>query len=102
MAQGFEMIVVDIDGTLLTSQRKYCPTCGRARYTVGTPNKLRVDEVNKAYARGVVVILHTARGWDLYRETVAQLGKAGVHYHQLVMGKPGGKVVDADAVRSLS
>ena len=95
----FQMFVVDIDGTLLTSQRKTCPHCGRARYTVGGVNADQVARVNKAYTEGAVIILHTARGWDLYRETSAQLRHAGVHYHELVMGKPGGVQVDADAKR---
>lgn len=93
--------VIDIDGTLLVSHPETCPTCKRVKYALIGANRDLVAKVNARFAAGDRVILWTGRGWDCYDLTVRQLKQVGVKYHQLVMGKPLGTYVDADAIRGL-
>lgn len=96
--------VIDLDGTLLRSDRsimKACSACGRVRYPVTEVNRELVAAVNKLYAEGNTIIIWTSRAWDLYHVTVAQLRQMGIHYMELFMGKPAGIYVDVDALRSL-
>lgn len=89
--------VVDIDGTLLISHTEQCPTCKRATYIFIGINHEAVKKVNERHEAGDRIILWTGRGWDCYDLTVSQLRRAGIRYHALVMGKPLGTYVDADA-----
>lgn len=93
--------VIDIDGTLLVSHTETCPTCKRVKYVLIGANRDMVAKVNAKYDLGDRVVLWTGRGWDCYDLTVKQLKRVGVKYHELVMGKPLGTYVDADARRDL-
>lgn len=94
--------VIDIDGTLIKSERVDCGICFRAQYRIVKVNKKEIEAVNRHYAAGDTIILWTGRGWDLYKTTVDQLRRIGIRYHELYMGKPIGIYVDADALRSLT
>jgi hypothetical protein len=93
--------VIDIDNTLLRSECKSCPHCGRMTYELVAINRKLVKKVNERFLAGDIVILWTGRGWDTYDITREQLKKIGLSYHELVMGKPQGIIVDADAIRNL-
>jgi len=99
-----ETYVIDIDGTLVVPDKTVtavCEKCGRAHFPRSTVDRDQVAAVNRLYDRGDTIIIHTARGWDLYRMTINQLSHIGVKYHELVMGKPAGIVIDADARRKI-
>jgi hydroxymethylpyrimidine pyrophosphatase-like HAD family hydrolase len=85
--------VVDIDNTLLKSSS--------ADYSDPRVFTKEVALVNDAFAAGHTIILWTGRNWDKYDLTVEQLRAAGVCYNELVMGKPQGVYVDADAKTSM-
>ncbi len=92
--------VVDIDDTLIKSDKLYCSVCGRVHYE--KPEALKeVEFVNTAYKNGDKIILHTGRNWDSYALTVRQLESLGVKYHELVMGKPQGIYIDVDSYKSI-
>jgi hypothetical protein len=93
--------VIDIDDTITASLAMKCAICGRYRYTYLSHNEKIVKQINDAYNAGNRIIIHTGRGWDIYDDTVVLLDHIGVKYHQLVMGKPVGKYIDADAKTSM-
>jgi hypothetical protein len=95
--------VWDIDGTICTE------TGGN--YHLCEPFEDAIKKLNILHDRGDEVILHTARGMkrfnndvtvvyqNLYELTKKQLDDWGVRYDKLIMGKPYGTLVDADAIR---
>lgn len=89
---------IDIDNTLLISKAKRCNHCGRYTYTFIRPISNHVHKVNLLYDAGNNIFLYTGRGWDYYDETVKQLERCGIKYHELIMGKPIGIYVDVDKV----
>lgn len=89
--------VVDIDDTILKSLAIKCSVCDRHRYTYLSHNQKMIDQINDAYDQGNTIIFHTGRGWDTYEHTKLILEELKVKYHQLVMGKPVGIYIDADA-----
>jgi hypothetical protein len=93
--------VIDIDNTLIISKKNKCDSCGRMKYYLETVDEKEIERVNKFYFQGHTIIMYTGRGWDIYSETIAMLNKIGVHYHELVMGKPQGIYIDKDARKSL-
>jgi hydroxymethylpyrimidine pyrophosphatase-like HAD family hydrolase len=93
--------VVDIDGTLVFSESKTCGTCGKRASLPKSIDKEEVERVNRMYFQGHTIIVFTSRSWNLYFETVELLKKIGVRYHELVMGKPQGIIIDKDSRRSL-
>jgi hydroxymethylpyrimidine pyrophosphatase-like HAD family hydrolase len=93
--------VVDIDDTLLVSEKIECDKCGRMKYLNPKPIKEEIKASNKLYDLGHIIILYTGRNWDCYNLTVEQLKECGIKYHELVMGKPQGKLIDKDAKTSL-
>lgn len=95
--------VWDIDGTICTE------TGGN--YQLCEPLPEAIDILNSLHDRGDEVILHTARGMkrfnndisivyqNLFEMTKKQLLDWGVRYDKLIMGKPYGTLIDADALR---
>ena len=93
-------ICFDIDGVLCSQVDK--------DYKEAQPNKEMIDLVNRLYAQGHTIVLHTSRfmgrtnqdKWEaelVGRDfTTKQLDKWGVKYHQLWMGKPKYDVVIDD------
>lgn len=77
-----KIIMVDFDGTLTLGGRFW--TDDKIE-----PNKMMIDWVNKAYREGNVIIIFTARPYEVARETAAWLIKHGVKYHGLNFDKPG-------------
>ena len=94
-------LVIDIDDTLIRSNRVSCRRCGRITYKNAKPIQDEIDYLNILFDRGYKIILYTGRGWDCYKFTVEQLFKFGVKYHDLVMGKPQGIYIDKDAKTTL-
>lgn len=99
-------LVIDLDGTICEQ------TAGGAAYWKARPKQDVIDTVNSYYNSGWYVTVHTARGMRscngdirlvkaLYEEkTHKWLVDHGVHYHQLIMGKPAGdRYVDDRGVR---
>ncbi len=74
----------DIDETI-------CHTQG-TKYDLATPIPHRIAKINKLYAQGHIIKLHTARGSktgiDWRPLTEEQLSNWGVSFHELHMGKP--------------
>ena len=93
--------VVDIDDTLLISEKKKCDKCGRVKYFNPVLLQSEKEYNNKLYDNGHTIILYTGRNWDCYNLTVEQLRECGIKYHQLVMGKPQGQYIDKDVKTSL-
>lgn len=89
--------VIDIDETILFSEREGCEECGRVVYKFGSIDKKEINLINRAYDKGHIIILYTGRGWDYYELTKNQLAEAKVQYHELIMGKPIGIHIDKDA-----
>ncbi len=80
-----EIIMVDFDGTL---------TLGGRFWTKDEilPNKKVIDWVNNKYREGNVIIIFTARPYELARKTVAWLIEHGIKYHGLNFDKPGAQI----------
>jgi len=88
----------DIDGTLCTN------TDGD--YTRAEPFDDVILQVNRLFAEGHRIILHTARGsgtgieWG--EQTIRQLDAWRVRYHELVIGKPTADVYIDDRAMNLA
>lgn len=78
-------IIIDLDGTICREMRQFS-RC------LAEPWPDAIDTVNKLYDAGNTIIIYTARTWAEYEMTVDWLGKHGIKYHQLFMGKPVGDV----------
>lgn len=88
-----EIIMVDFDGTLTTGGRFWVES------DEFPPNQKMIDWVNKQYKKGHVIIIFTARPYEVMRQTVAWLIKHGVKYHGINMDKPGAQMyVDDKAI----
>ncbi len=76
-----DIIMVDFDGTL---------TLGGRFWTDDEilPNQKMIEWSNKEYIKGNVIIIFTARPYEVARDTVAWLIKHGVKYHGINMDKP--------------
>ena len=75
------VIAVDFDGVICNG-----------KYWLGEeviPNNKVIEWVNKKYLEGSVIIIHTARRWEMARETIALLTKYGVYYHGVNFEKMG-------------
>lgn len=86
---------VDIDNTLIISEYD------GLNYVVKGYRKKEIDLINKAYEKGHIIIIWTGRGWHQYDITKKQLNDAGIKYHELSMGKPVGKYIDRDNLKSM-
>ena len=80
-----EIIMVDFDSTL---------TLGGRYWTDDEilPNQKVIDWVNEQYKKGNVIVIFTARPYEVIRDTVSWLIKYGVRYHGINMDKPGAQV----------
>lgn len=94
--------IVDIDNTLLKTEESFCKECGRKIYGKSELIKESLLEANKLYDEGHTIILFTGRNWDVYELTKKQLREIGIKYHELVMGKPHGTIIDDMAYNSFS
>jgi hypothetical protein len=79
--QGFKTIFSDIDGTLIE----------QVRFEDLDPNVVNVlpgvaEKMNEWYEAGHHIVLTTARPWYLELITKQQMERAGIRYHQIVMG----------------
>jgi uncharacterized HAD superfamily protein len=79
--QGFKTIFSDIDGTLIE----------QVRFEELDPNVVNVlpgvrEKMNEWYEAGHHIVLTTARPWHLELITKQQMERAGIRYHQIVMG----------------
>jgi hydroxymethylpyrimidine pyrophosphatase-like HAD family hydrolase len=93
--------VIDIDDTLIYSEKIQCKDCNRINYKTINIDYKEIDIINKLYEKGNTIILYTGRGWDSYQLTKKQLKEANVKFHELVMGKPQGTYIDKDSYKSL-
>lgn len=78
-------IYIDIDNTIFITNS--------TNYSEAIPNYNLIEIANELYNSGNHIIVYwTARGTktkiDYYDLTKSQLDKAGVLYHELLMGKP--------------
>ena len=79
--QNYKTIFSDIDGTLIE----------QVRFEDLNPNIVNVlpgvaEKMNEWYEAGHHIVLTTARPWYLELITKQQMERAGIRYHQLVMG----------------
>lgn len=88
-------LVIDIDDTLLKSEKDQNGYCG------AEPIRHEIETVNKFFDKGYTIILHTGRNWDKYSFTKEQLAHFGIKHHELVMGKPQGYYIDKDSFVSM-
>ena len=87
-----DILMVDFDGTLTKGGRFW--TDDKI-----LPDQEMIDWSNKKYHQGHVIIIFSARPYEVMRETVAWLIKYGVKYHGLNFDKPGAqKYIDDKAV----
>lgn len=93
--------MIDIDDTILWCVKTPCGRCSRTTYELASVNREEIRLINERYGAGDTIILWTGRSWDQYRLTVDMLRRVGVHYHELLMGKPQGTYIDRDAKHSL-
>lgn len=94
-------LAIDIDDTLIVSEKVTCNKCGRITYKNPIPILNEIKQIKQLYKKGHTIILYTGRNWDCYDLTVKQLKKFKIKYHELVMGKPQGIYVDRDAKLTL-
>lgn len=95
-------LVIDLDNTLLKSEKEICNRCGRIKYKNAMPIKDEIDKLNDLFfTHNIKIIIWTGRNWDCYQQTIEQMYKYGIQYHELVMGKPQGVYVDRDAKTTL-
>ena len=86
-------ICFDIDNVL-------CETDDKHNYLKSKPIKKNIQIVNRAYSKGFIIILYTARYMGRCKGklsevnkkikplTIKQLKKWGVNYHEIYFGKP--------------
>ncbi len=89
-----KVICIDIDGTLTNGE----PFWEREP----TPNLTAITKLRNLYRAGNIIIIHTARQWEMANETVGWLIKNKVPFHGILMGKGGADIyVDDKAQRGL-
>ena len=87
-----EIIMVDFDGTLTQGGRFW--TDDKI-----LPNQRIINWVNGEYRKGNVIIIFSARPYELMRKTVAWLIENGVKYHGLNFDKTGAnRYIDDKAI----
>jgi hydroxymethylpyrimidine pyrophosphatase-like HAD family hydrolase len=95
------IILVDLDNTILYSEKNTCLKCNRDTYVLKDTDKKEIENINRLYDEGNLILIYTGRNWDCYWITKDQLNAAGVKHHELVMGKPAGIYFDKDAMTTL-
>jgi hypothetical protein len=88
-------LVVDIDNTLIKSE--YIG----GEYIKPEPIIDEITKLNDLYRQGWIIILWSGRSWIHYEITVSQSKNFGIKYHTLLLGKPIGIYIDADAKTTL-
>ena len=88
-------LVIDIDGTLIKSEYV------NGEYLNPSPIIDEITRLNDLYRQGWIIILWSGRSWIHYEITVSQLKNFGIKYHTLLLGKPIGIYIDADAKTTL-
>ena len=78
-------LIIDLDGTICTEEKTYSRS-------MATPKEGAVENINRLYDEGHIIIIYTARTWVEYEMTVHWLKTYDVKYHQLMMGKPIGDI----------
>ncbi len=71
----------DLDGTLTTGEPFWKEE--------PKPNAENIGRIRELYRSGNIIIIHTARQWELAPETVAWLIKHKVPFHGIFMAKGG-------------
>jgi hypothetical protein len=79
--QGYKTIFSDIDGTLIEQVRFEDLDANVVNVLPGV-----LEKFNEWYEEGHYIVLTTARPDYLRLVTTLQMQKAGIRYHQLVMG----------------
>jgi hypothetical protein len=78
-------IIIDLDGTICTEEKTYSRS-------LAIPLDGAIDNINKLYDEGNIIIIYSARTWMEFEMTSEWLKKNNIKYHQLVLGKPVGDV----------
>jgi len=78
-------IVIDMDGTICTEEKTYSRALAKA-----LPGA--VENINKLYDEGHIILIYSARTWMEYEMTHDWLQKNNIKFHQLILGKPIGDV----------
>ena len=88
---------IDIDGLLCNDML--------GEYEKSQPDYESISKVNDLYDKGHIIKIFTGRGSatgiDWRDFTVKQLGKWGVKYHELILGKPVCDIIVDDKAISL-
>lgn len=88
------VVTVDIDDTLITSDMVVCGCCGAVSYENYKPIVSEIEHLRHLSGIGYRVILYTGRGWDKYEMTKKMLVEMEIPYDELIMGKPPGPYID--------
>lgn len=105
MSNSSQTLIVDCDGVIADKS-------SLGDYGNAGPLPFGIEQVNKLYDMGYIIVLYTARYGDResgnihkqyergYREWTDWLEKYGVKYHHAFMGKPAGAIyIDDKAAR---
>ena len=105
MSNSSQTLIVDCDGVIADKS-------SLGDYGNAAPLPFGIEQVNKLYDMGYIIVLYTARYGDResgnihkqyergYREWTDWLEKYGVKYHHAFMGKPAGAIyIDDKAAR---
>ena len=105
MSNSSQTLIVDCDGVIADKS-------SLGDYGNAEPLPFGIEQVNKLYHMGYIIVLYTARYGDResgnihkqyergYREWTDWLEKYGVKYHHAIMGKPAGAIyIDDKAAR---
>ena len=105
MSNSSQTLIVDCDGVIADKS-------SLGDYGNAGPPPFGIEQVNKLYDMGYIIVLYTARYGDResgnihkqyergYREWTDWLEKYGVKYHHAFMGKPAGAIyIDDKAAR---
>ena len=76
-------LIIDMDGTICTEERQYSRSLAK-------PLPDAINSINQLFDAGHTIIIYSARTWAEFEMTSHWLGKNGVKYHQLLLGKPVG------------
>ena len=93
--------IIDIDDTILYSDKKQCNVCSRINYECKEADLTELEAIKELYNNGHIIIFHTGRNWDCYELTKKQLENFGIKYHELIMGKPQGIYIDKDSFKTI-
>ena len=78
-------LIIDLDGTICTEEKTYSRSMAK-------PLNGAIENLNRLYNEGHIIIIYTARTWMEYEMTSDWLKRHEVKYHQLMMGKPIGDI----------